>query len=306
MPIDTRISLAKLEVFSAVVRHGGVGRAARHLYVSQPVVSAHIKSLQEKVGVPLFRKEGRGLELTEAGARVLAWAEDLLERSRELGEELDALAGGLAGSVTLGTTLTLGDYLLAEPLVEFAQRFPAVRVSMVQSNSDVVLAGLLEAQSDFAVVTWTSGLSSPMLTHAPVGRFDLVVVASPEARLPSSVALQRLEELPFVCPPSGSGVREAQDTLLASHAVVRRNVVLEAGSAESIKAAVRAGIGACLQSEMSVHDDVEAGRLRRIRLKGVELWQEVYLVHRTNKTFTPAQHALRAHLEAGLAQSIGE
>ena len=65
MALDTRISLYKLEILCAVVDHGGVSRAAEQLYISQPVVTAHIRSLEERLGAELFQRAGRGVEPTE-------------------------------------------------------------------------------------------------------------------------------------------------------------------------------------------------------------------------------------------------
>ena len=80
--MDTRVTLTKLEVFSLVVELGGVSRAAEHLYVSQPVVSAHVRSLEERVGARLFYREGHHLVLTEAGRAVHGWATSAPARTR--------------------------------------------------------------------------------------------------------------------------------------------------------------------------------------------------------------------------------
>ena len=66
MALDSRVTLHKLEVFSLVVELGGVSRAAEQLFVSQPVVTAHIRSLEQRVGARLFYREGRNLRLTES------------------------------------------------------------------------------------------------------------------------------------------------------------------------------------------------------------------------------------------------
>src|SRR4051812_6364004 len=101
MPLDTRISLHKLEVFITVVELGSVSRAAERLYVAQPVVSAHIKSLEERVGAKLLQRRDNRMVLTEAGEVAYSWARDLLTRSREMQREVEGLIDGSRGTVTV-------------------------------------------------------------------------------------------------------------------------------------------------------------------------------------------------------------
>src|SRR6266487_757938 len=103
MPVslDLRISLHKLDVLSRVVQLGGVSRAAEDLFVAQPVVTSHIRSLERRLDVVLFYREGRQFHLTDAGQIVHAWAQDVLTRTRELERDLGALSDGSTGNVVL-------------------------------------------------------------------------------------------------------------------------------------------------------------------------------------------------------------
>src|ERR1700760_5005074 len=84
---DNRITFQKLEILCLVVDLGGVTRAAEHLWVAQPVVTAHIRSLQERLGVTLFHREGRRTILTDAGQQVYQWAQDVLSRTEQMQRE---------------------------------------------------------------------------------------------------------------------------------------------------------------------------------------------------------------------------
>src|SRR6516225_3460049 len=86
--IGAELTLHKLEVFCTVARMESVTRAADVLRVAQPVISAHIRSLEEKLGVKLVTKQGRRIRISDEGARVLAWAEDIISRTHELEREL--------------------------------------------------------------------------------------------------------------------------------------------------------------------------------------------------------------------------
>lgn len=92
MPVDTRVSIQKLEIFETVVALGGVTLAADHLGAAQPVVSAHIRPLEGRMWTSLFYREGRKLHLTESGRAVHVWAEDMLRRTHELSRDLDSVS----------------------------------------------------------------------------------------------------------------------------------------------------------------------------------------------------------------------
>ena len=128
MPVDSRVTLHKLEVFELVVEHGSVSRAAEQLYVSQPVVSEHLRSLERRVGAPLFYREARALRLTESGEAVHGWATDLLTRTRSLSRQIDGLSDGMRGSAVIAASMSVGSYLLPRVLAGFRRDRPATEL----------------------------------------------------------------------------------------------------------------------------------------------------------------------------------
>jgi DNA-binding transcriptional LysR family regulator len=94
----SHLSLHKIAVFCAVADHGSVTRAAEQLAIAQPVVTAHVRALSDKLGVALTRRRGRRIELTEEGRRVHAWGADLLRRARDLEQALAETREGRRGS----------------------------------------------------------------------------------------------------------------------------------------------------------------------------------------------------------------
>ena len=150
--MDTRVTLHKLEVFSLVVELGGVSRAAEHLYVSQPVVSAHVRSLEERVGARLFYREGHHLVLTEAGRAVHGWATSVLTHTRELSRQLDGLSDGTQGSVVVGASMSVGSYLLPPVVTRFRRDRPLVNLQLNITDSDHAMQETEAGESDFAVV----------------------------------------------------------------------------------------------------------------------------------------------------------
>lgn len=297
MKLDNRISMHKLEVFCLVVELGSVSRAAERLFVTQPVVSAHVHSLQERVGVQLIRREGRGIELTEAGEAVHAWAEDLLRRRDDLGQELDDLARGSAGAVTIGSSMSVGNYLLPPTLIDFQRRFPGATLTLMISTPELAIEAVRAGRSDFCVIAASGAVGSDTLQAELIGKQRFVLVAdSADISIPDTVSLEELRKLPFVCPPGGLSIRRSQDAALAALGITKRTVVIELGSAEAMKQAVRAQLGVALLWESSVVDDLQSGLMREIAIDAPPMLDSLYIVKLTSKHLSPLQQRVYAAL----------
>lgn len=293
LTIDRRISLHKLEVLCLVVELGGVGRAAEALFVAQPVVSAHIRSLEERLGTKLFYREGRRLHLTESGRVVHAWAEDVLARTRELDRHLAGLSEGSRGSIALGASMSLGSYRLPPVLTTFRGTHPAVELRLSISDTEHAIEDARAGASDLAIVVADADPDGPGLEAELLGSEELVLVAAPDSELAASeIGPEALAGLPFVEAPEGIMRRRLVDRCLKALGAGDREVVLELGHPEAMKRAVRAGLGVSMLFRSAVAEEVELGMLREVGIAGADVQIPVYLVHRKGKEFSPPHREL--------------
>jgi DNA-binding transcriptional LysR family regulator len=303
MLIDDRITLNKLEVFVLVIELGSVTQAAGQLYVAQPVVTAHIRSLEERVGAKLFYREGRSLHLTEAGRTVHAWATEILTRTHELERHLDGFSDGTRGSVVVGASMTIGSYSLPPILASFRREKPQVQIRMNILDPDHVIPDTESGENDFAVVLVRVAPSFPGLVSEQIGAEAFVVVAAPDAGPAGCrVSSEELEKLSFVEAQGGTMRRRMADAVFKQLGVTTRKVAIELGHPEAMKRAVMSGLGVSLMYRSSVADELEAGKLREIDLEGAELpASPVFLVSRKDKVFSAAQldliNSIRSHYE---------
>src|SRR6201995_3109444 len=110
MALDTRIPLSKLEIYCTVVELESVTAAAKELFVSQPVVTSHGRSLQDRLGAKLLYRDGHSMRPTEAGQLAYEWAKDVLTRSHEMSRRIEGLADGSGGSAAVGGRRKGGRY----------------------------------------------------------------------------------------------------------------------------------------------------------------------------------------------------
>jgi DNA-binding transcriptional LysR family regulator len=126
------------------------GRAAARLHIAQPALSQQIRRLEQQLGVTLFARTKRRVELTEAGAAVLAPARAAVDAARAAGEVAQAFAAGAAGELRLG--LSPGAHYTSQKLLAaFAQRYPDVRVRASSQSSGVLAEQIARGDLDMAV-----------------------------------------------------------------------------------------------------------------------------------------------------------
>lgn len=301
--VDLRISLKKLEVLSLVVQLGGVGRAAEHLFVSQPVVTAHIRSVEERLGTKLFYREGHTMHLTEAGTVVLAWAEDVLTRSRELDRALTGMVDGTQGTVSLGASMSVGCYMLPPILSAFKKTNPKVDLRLSISDTEHAISDSLSGELDFAVVVHDDRNAFPGMEVEDAGEDEIVLIGSPASDHPASISLDDLADLKFVDAPQGIVRRAFVDRYLRELGVADRDVVLELGHPEAMKRAAREGVGLAFLFRRAVASELAKGSLVEIEVEGADLVFPIFVIYRKGKTISPLHRNLLAAIEASLSSS---
>jgi len=139
-----------LRTLAVAMDLGGFGKAAERLGRSQSAVSLQMRRLEERVGRPLFRREGRGLGLTDAGDVVLGYARQILE----LNDQAVAAARGIAigGSVRFGVPQDFGDSWLPSVLARFSRAHPSVLIEARVDRANKLVDRIAEGGLDLALM----------------------------------------------------------------------------------------------------------------------------------------------------------
>jgi DNA-binding transcriptional LysR family regulator len=145
---DRPVDLTQVRSFIAVAKHGHLTRAAETLHLSQPALSAQIKSLEEELGVALFRRAPSGMILTPPGRALLERAEQVMSAVHALRQAADGLQGVVAGHLVLGTVLDPGTLRIGELLNRAMERYPQVVIELHHSVSHEALAGVRSGSLD--------------------------------------------------------------------------------------------------------------------------------------------------------------
>ncbi|TDC55530.1 LysR family transcriptional regulator [Actinomadura sp. KC345] len=279
---------ARLRTFVALADTGSVRAAARRLYVTESAVSAAVAALARELGVPLVRKEGRGLRLTAAGAVYAGYARQVLG----LLEEGRAAARGAAdpgrGPLRLAAVTTAADQLLPQLLASFRARRPGVELALEVGPRRQVWSSLAAHEADLVLAGRPPGdVAATVLARRPN---ELVVVGAPD--LAEGFALAAT---PWVMREPGSGTRASADAYLAERDVSPPRLVL--GSNGAVIAGAAAGLGVALVSRDAVGAELDAGRLVLVDAPGMPLdrpWHAVAGAAPTATTLLFVRHLLDA------------
>jgi len=142
------MDIYQLKTFVRVARSGSITRASEELFLSQPAVSAHIKSLEDELGMALFERNARGMALTTAGEQLLPKAELLLQMHQSLLADAKALRAGISGRLRLGSNRAPSAPLLGKLLTRLGETLPDVEIVLEYGSSAEILDSLDKGELD--------------------------------------------------------------------------------------------------------------------------------------------------------------
>ncbi|WP_279027706.1 LysR substrate-binding domain-containing protein, partial [Gibbsiella quercinecans] len=236
--------LDDLRSYVTGIELGSFAKAADRLGRSTSAVSAHLKKLEQQVGVPILRKSGRGMVMTEAGETLLGYARRLLELNDEA---ITAVRGlDLQGPVRLGLQEDFGETFLPAVLGRFARAHPQVRIEARIARNGELLDSLLKGQLDLALA-WDGGQASPYQHH--LGQRALRWIAGQQVDIAQWLAAG--EPLPLVVFDAPCLMRSAATDAL-DRAGIPWRIAFTSRSLSGVWAAVSAGLGITLRTGAGV------------------------------------------------------
>ena len=147
------VNLELYRVFYTVAKCGSLTKAAQELFISQPAVSQSIKQLEGQLGVSLFNRTHRGMELSAAGGKLIfKQVEDALKLLDEAENALSQIRTTPTGTIRIGATDSIFYHFLADKIAEYNIKYPAVRFELISSPSPYTINQLKEGKCDIAFV----------------------------------------------------------------------------------------------------------------------------------------------------------
>lgn len=293
------MDLRQLRYFLAIVEEGAVTRAAERLNVAQPALSAHVRKLEEELGVTLLLRTARGVTATEQGARLAAHARRILAEIETLRDDIRGAEAAPSGPVAVGIPTSLG-MLLSVPLALAVRRhLPDVHLRLAEGLSGHTLEWLRAGELDLAIVFDVEAV--PRLSVTPLVQEELWVIgpagdpllarAAEAGGLPFAEAAR----LPLILTGHPHGLRaEVERTAAATGA--RLNVILQMDALDHIKALVEGEAGYTVLSRRVAAKELEAGRLSGAPIVAPTIPRTIHLAHPSDRPLSIAAAAVRRQL----------
>lgn len=286
-----------LRSFHAVAEHRGFTSAAKSLNVSQPTVTTQVKELEERYGVELFLRQGRRVELTDAGRALF----DISSRIMKLHEDADELLSS-SGQLTRGhlRIAAVGPFHATEMVARFLALYPAIQITMMLGNSYQSLKRLLDLEADVAIVAHM--VDDPRIHSVPFSNHEVVVFVNEDHPWygRETIDMKELEGQPLILRETGSTTRRALEEVAGKKGVVVKPF-LEIGSREGVWKAVERGLGIGVVADFEF---VAHPRLSTIRIKDAAITTEYRVACLADRQYSRKIKAFLASIDNDSGQSV--
>lgn len=275
------LNFHQLHIFYTVAERGSFSAAAQSLHMTQPAVTMQVQSLEDYFGTKLLQRSTKRIELTEAGRTLMPFAQRSIDLIRDTDQAMSTFTKQLKGRLQLGSSLTIGEYILPRLLGPFGQEYPHISISMKVMNTSQIMEDILNHQLNFGLIE--APVNHPDMHMEAVMSDELRLIVSKDHPLAnrSSVTLEEVLEYPFVLREQGSGTRLVMEEQLRKKKIdpASMKIVMELGSTGAVKSAVEAGLGISFVSSSSVKHEVALGLIRMIKISDVKFQRQFYSIY---------------------------
>ncbi len=276
------MDFGQLEAFVQVAAHRSFSRAAEALQLTQPSITARIKALERELGDEVFERGSRGVRLTNAGIIFLPHAERMLQMLREAKGSVEEIRSVQAGTLRLGSALTVSTYVLPRILRTFYSHYPGVEVIVYTGRSEEMLSLVLTDQVHVGLVR--------SLIHREVETIDLyvddvILVTDPDHPFATThqATIEEVGRQSVILADRGSSYYGLINNFFRQAGVVP-NVIMELDSMEATKRMVEEGLGIALLPRVCLERELNLGLLAEVTITNAPpINRQIALIYRKSR-----------------------
>jgi DNA-binding transcriptional LysR family regulator len=287
----------KLKTFLEVCQQGSFSRAAEKLRVTQPAISAQIRSLEKEVGATLFDRKSGKVSTTAAGRVFEPFAEHCLQCYSHIVMTVADLHRSPRGAISISANETTCLYVFPNIFAQFKKQCPRVGIGIVRAERARTLEAVLKRQVDFGVISLP--LKDPRITVNLVHKDELVLVVQPTHPLAQrqTIKVADLVQYPLLIPKQGRQ-RQQIDGIFQMHDF-QPKLAMEVDSGELLKRLIIAGLGVGFLPRINVAEDERAKQLATVRIEGIRLARDLALIFHKDNVLTRAAQTFLEIATAG-------
>jgi DNA-binding transcriptional LysR family regulator len=269
----------RLKVFHTVAKRLNFTKAAKELFITQPAVTKHIHEIESFYKCKLFERNGTRIKLTTAGSTLFRHTEELFNTYRNIEFDLAAIRENTKGTLRLGASTTVAQYVLPRYLAAFKKKFADVNIELTTANTEDIENLLTENKIDLGIIEGES--KRPKLKYTQFLKDEIVLCTNNRRSVtPKTICLKELQKLPLVSREQGSGSLE-----VIAAALKERNIKISAlniemvfDSTESIKSYLLHADSFAFLSIHSILKELEHNELKVVDIKDFTIERYFYFI----------------------------
>ena len=258
----------RLKIFHTVARLLNFTKAAEELHMTQPAVTFQIRQLEEQFNTRLFDRTHNKVTLTDVGKQVYAYSDRILKLYEDMTRSITEMTGDVSGSVTLGASTTIAEYMLPLLIGEFKAKYPEVMINLRESNTEDIVNMVENNDIDLGIVEGSVNNKNLVVEEC---KMDHLVVIMPNDHVlagETRLSVTDFVSYPFISREHGSGTQEVITNYVEQYGNGEGlNICFELSSPEAIKGAVEAGMGISIVSRSTIIKELKLGTLTAVELK---------------------------------------
>ena len=272
------------EIFFEVAKQLSFSKAANALFISQPAISKHIKSLEEQYHISLFERKGSFIILTGEGKLLFEYLHKAKEIQRQLEFDITSYTNkkNAKGSLTIGASTTVALYVIPKVLSAFHQKYPAIQLRLINRNSENILKALLDREIDFGIMEGKNKITSAKYKFFL--KDEVIPVCSAKSNLAKrkKILPEELKDTPVALRERGSGTLSAVEEGLrkCGVSISGLNTKIILGGTEALKNFLLDDTSLGFLPLRSVIKQLKTGELVRVNIPGLHITREFYFVQR--------------------------
>ena len=299
------MNLDYLKTYREVIRLGSFSEVARKLSISQPAVSFQIQALERDLGIRLIDRRQKTIAMTQAGRRLLHFAELVGKERDRLVHDLSQLRDEVTGDLAIAASTIPGEFLLPPIVAQFKSLHPAITARMMISDSLSVISRIQNSEYEIGFCgTLPEGTD---LTAFKIAEDEIVLIVLPEHPFAQreEVSFGELEKESLILREETSGTQRSLESLLltAGFDLNRCTPSLVLGSTQAVISAVEAGIGIAFVSNLAINKSLALRLVKVVALEGLRLRRDFYCIYRKERIVSRLLEEFIAFVESRILQT---
>ncbi|EGL15314.1 MULTISPECIES: LysR family transcriptional regulator [Paenibacillus] len=282
------MNLNQLETLITISKTMSFRKAGELLNLTQPAVSAQIRSLEEEFGTILIDRN-QPVTLTDSGKLFLEHAERILRTVEDLKQRLADLSQTPQGHIHIGTTTSIAMQILPRVLFYFQDQFPLIKTTIHSMTSSQIMASVDNGSVDIGISYLYEKYPSLEASVLYYDTFELIVSTSHPLSRYSHISIEKLRNLPFIMLSPETAGRRFVDQVFKTYDI-NPQIVMELSSSEEVKRMVELNLGAAIISKLSVVNDLDHGTLKMLKVDELDITHPVGVVYKSGRYLNSAMH----------------